>query len=237
MVGEILELLKKPVTAMGTRAGERNIKKEAITAGIIAVVIAIVSLLTSYIGINKLVKKRYLTYEKYNKKYSYYEITKEEYKEEKKEYKDNLLENAKLGNTFFRTLATTVVATGLIAGILFVISRTVKSPKDYIEMLAMTNGAFIIYLLGYLLSTIFSYIYAPIGLIISSGATVYAIISLSNAFRDSLTTEDSDKLSIYSTIIITVVLAILIFVLYNSTLALLFSGLDSLGDISSIIDL
>lgn len=232
MLGEVLELLKKPVTTMSRKAEERNVKKEAIIAAIIAVVIALVSLLTSYIGINQKVKKRYLSFEEYNEE-SYYELTKEEYKEEKKEYKDDLLEDAELGSAFFRTLAITAVAICLVAGILFVISRTVKSPKDYIEMLSITNGAFTIYLLGYLLNTIFSYIYAPIGLIISVATLIYAIISLSNAFRDCLTIEDSDKLSMYSTIIITVVLAILAFIVYNSTLGAL-SSLDSLSSFSDL---
>ena len=232
MLGEVLELLKKPVTTMSRKAEERNVKKEAIIAAIIAVVIALVSLLTSYIGINQKVKKRYLSFEEYNEE-SYYELTKEEYKEEKKEYKDDLLEDAELGSAFFRTLAITAVAICLVAGILFVISRTVKSPKNYIEMLSITNGAFTIYLLGYLLNTIFSYIYAPIGLIISVATLIYAIISLSNAFRDCLTIEDSDKLSMYSTIIITVVLAILAFIVYNSTLGAL-SSLDSLSSFSDL---
>lgn len=237
MLGEILELFKKPVTTMSVKSQERNVKKEAITAAIIAVVIALVSLLTSYIGINQKVKKRYLSFEEYNEEYSYKELTKEEYKEEKKEYKDSLLENVKLGNTFFKTLAITAVGICLVAGILFIISRTVKSPKDYIEMLSMTNGAFTIYLSGYLLNTIFSYIYAPIGLIISVGTLIYAIISLSNAFRDSLEIENSDKLSMYATIVITVVLAILAYIVYNSTLGALSSGLDALDSLSSFSDL
>ena len=238
MFSEILELFKKPVTTMTKKAEERNVKKEAITAAIIAVVIALVTLLTSYIGINQKVKKQYYSsFEKYSEEQSYTRLTKEEYKEDKKEYKDKLMKNAGLGSTFFKTLATTVVAICLIAGILYVISRTVKSPKDYIEVLAMTNGAFTIYLLGFLLKTIFSYIYMPIGMIIFVATLIYAIISLCNTFRDSLTIEDSDKLSMYSTIIITVVLAILAFIVYKSTLGALSSGLDALDTLSSFSDL
>lgn len=231
MLGEVLELLKKPVTTMSRNAQERNVKKEAITAAIIAVVIALVTIITSYIGVNKQVKKRYLTYKKYVEEYSYLDITKEEYKEDKKEYKKDLLEDEEFVSTFFKTLVITAVAIGLVAGILFVISRTVKSPKDYIEMLAMANGAFTIYLLGYLLNTIFSYIYMPIGLIIFVASLIYAIISLSNAFRDSLEIEDSDKLSMYASIVITIVFAILLFIAYQYLESLLSFGSFSLLDL------
>ena len=49
MLGELLGLFKYPVTTFTKRAEERNIKKEAIIAAIITVVVAVVSLLTSYI--------------------------------------------------------------------------------------------------------------------------------------------------------------------------------------------
>ena len=160
MLGELLGLFKYPVTTFTKRAEERNIKKEAIIAAIITVVVAVVSLLTSYIGITKAVKAKYKSLDDYNDKlYSWEEeITKDEFKEMKKDYKSKLLENAELVKTFFKTLAITLVAIVLVAGILFVIARMVKSPKDYIELLSMSNSAFIIYLLGYLLNAIFSYI-------------------------------------------------------------------------------
>ena len=234
MFNEVLDLLKKPVTTICRKAEEKNVKKEAITAAIIAVVIALVTLLTSYIGINQRVKKRYMSFKEYSEEYSYMDITKEEYKEEKKEYKSELLERAELGGTFFKTLGTTAVAICLIAGVLYIISRTVKSPKDYIEMLSMTNGAYTIYLLGFLLNTIFSYIYAPIGIIIFVASLLYAIISLCNAFKDSLTIEDSDKLSMYSTIVITVIFAVLFLIVYNSTVGAISSGLDALSSLGDL---
>lgn len=215
MINELLDLFKKPVTSITKRAEEKNIKKEAITAAIIAVVVALVTLLTSYIGISKTIKKRYPSLEEYNEDHYYSQLTKEEFKEAKKEYKSGLMENAKLGGAFFETLATVAVAICVIAGMLYIISRMVKSPKDYTDMIAMTNGAFIMYLVGFLLNTIFSYIYIPIGIILLVASVVYAIISLCNAFKESIEVEDIDKLSIYSSIVITIVFAILVFAAYQ----------------------
>lgn len=231
MFSEILELFKIPVTAMKKRAEERSVKKEVITAAIIAVVLAIVTVITSYISVIKSVNKVYSSLEKYNKKYSYKEVTKEEFKEMKKEAKEEAFENAKLGKTFFKTLAISAVSIALVGGILFVISRMVKSPKDYIELIAMTNGAYIIYLLGFLLNVIFSYIYAPIGIILLVGMFIYALISLCNAFRDSIEIESSDKLSMFSAIVLTVVFAILVIIAMNYINGLL----SPLGDLSSLL--
>lgn len=214
MLGEILELFKSPVTAFTKRAEERNIKKEAIIAGIIAVILALATIITSYISITKVVNKTYKSLKSYNKDlYSWEEeVTKEEFKELKKEAKEELLEDAELGKTFFKTLVIVVVGIALVAGILFVIARMLKDPKDYISMLAMANSAYIIYLIGFILNVVFSYIYAPIGAILLAGATIFAIIALANAFRENIQVEDPNKLVIYSTIVLTVVVAVLIII-------------------------
>lgn len=234
MIGELLGLFKTPVTTFTKRAEERNIKKEAIIAAIIAVVIAIVTVLTSYIGISKTVNKEYKSLDDYNEKYSWREeLTKSEFKEKKKEAKSDLLEDANLVGSFFKTLAITVVAIALVAGILFVISRMVKSPRDYIEMLAMSNSAFIIYLLGFLLNAIFAYIYAPIGVVLLGAALIFAVIALANAFRESIEVEDTNKLVIYSSIVLAVVFAILVII----AVSYINSAVSSLGGLSSLLDI
>ena len=211
MFSEVLGLLKTPVTTMNQRAQERNVKKEIITGAIIAVILAIVTVLTTYIGVIKSVNKIYSTVEKYNKEYSYYkDLTKEEFKEKKKEAKEKAFEDVELTKTFFKTLAISAVSILLVSGLLFIISRMVKSPKDYIELLAMTNGAYIIYAIGVILKTIFSYIYLPLSIIISVGFALYAIISLCNTFNYSLDVEDPDKLAMYSTIVLTILFAIFV---------------------------
>lgn len=237
MLGEFIGLFKYPVTTLTKKAEERNIKKEAIIAAIIAVVIAVVTVLTSYIGIVKKVNKKYKSLDDYNDSlYSWEEeITKSEFKEIKKEYKSDLLEDAGLVGSFFKTLAIAVVAIALVAGILFIISRMVKSPKDYIELFAMTNGAFMIYILGYILNVIFMYIYSPIGIILLMSALIFAIIALSTAFRESIEVEDTNKLVIFSSIVLAVVFAILV-IIVMSYINSLTSSLSSLSSLSSMLD-
>lgn len=212
MLGEFIGLFKYPVTTLTKKAEERNIKKELIIALVIVLIIAILSTLTSYISISKTVNKMYPSLDEYNDDHPYSELTRSEFKEEKKDYKDDLLDRVGLVGGFFKTLAISAVSIALVAGMLFVIARMVKSPKDYLELFAMTNGAFMIYILGYILNVIFMYIYSPIGIILQMAALVFAIIALANAFRESLQVEDPDKYAIYSSIVLIVVFTILIII-------------------------
>ncbi len=215
MLGEFIGLFKYPVTSLIKKAEERNLKKELITALVIVLIIAVLSTLTSYISIIKKVNTRYPSLEEYNEDHPYSELTKSEFKEEKKEYKSDLLEDAELVGGFFETLAISAVSIAVVAGILFVIARMVKSPKDYLELFAMTNGAFMIFILGYILDVIFSYIYSPIGVVLQAATLIFAIIALANAFKESIQVEDTDKLVIYSSIVLTVVFVVLMIIVIN----------------------
>ena len=232
MIGEILGLFKTPITTFTKRAEERNIKKEAIIAGIIAVVIALVTIFTTYMGIMKVINKTYKSLDDYNDNlYSWEEeITKSEFKELKKEAKEEAFEDINLVGTFFKKLATTLVAIAVVAGILFVIARMVKNPKDYIEMLAMSNCAFMIYLIGFLLNIVFSYIYSPIGVILFAAALIFAVISIASAFRANLEVDDEDKLVIFSGIVLTVVIAVLVFI-YKDYIV----GVSALSSLTSLL--
>lgn len=212
MFSEILGLFKTPVTTMSQRAQERNVKKELITGAIIAIVLALVTVITSYISVIKYVNKQYPSLEKYNEDiyYNKDKLTKEEFKTKKSELKKEELEDKAITKTFFRTAGISAASIALVAGILYVIARMVKSPKDYIELFAMTNGAYILYAIGVILKTIFSYIYLPLSIIISVGFALYAIISLCNTFNYSLDVEDPDKLAMYSTIVLTILFAIFV---------------------------
>ncbi len=212
MLGEFLGLFKYPVTTLTKKAEERNIKKELIIALVIVLIIAILSTLTSYISISKTVNKMYSSLDEYNEDHPYSELTRSEFKEEKKDYKDKLLDRAELVGGFFKTLAVSAVSIALVAGILFVIARMLKSPKDYLELFAMTNGAYMIYILGFVLNVIFMYIYSPIGIILQMATLIFAIIALANAFRESLQVEDPDKYAIYSSIVLIVVFTILLII-------------------------
>ena len=213
MLGELLGLFTYPVTTFQKKAEEKNIKKEAIIALVLAVVIALSTILNLYILATKTVNKYYKSYKKYSEEYSYLNISKDEYNKEKKEAKKELLKS--LGVTaenFFKTAGIALVAIALVAGMLYVISRLVKSPKDYLELLSYSNSAFMIYVIGYIISILIALIYSPLGTIISFGVFVFALIALANAFKDSLQLEDINKLVIFSAIVVTVVFAVLLLI-------------------------
>ena len=232
MLGELLGLFKYPVTTFTKRAEEKNIKKEAIIAAIMAVIIAVVTVLSSYIGITKTVNKKYKSLDDYNKSSFSREVTKEEFKEMKKDYKSDLLGKAGLVGRFFKTLAITVVAIAVVAAILFIIAKIMKSPKDYITMVSMSNSAFMIYTIGFLLNTIFSLIYAPIGIILFVAAFIFAIIALCTSFRESIEVEDTNKLVIVSTIVLSVVFIILVLIV-SSYINNLISSLSGISNLTS----
>ena len=233
MLGELLGLFKIPVTTFTKRAEERNIKKEAIIAGIIAVVIALVTVLTTYMGVMKVINKTFKSLDDYNDNlYSWEEeITKSEFKELKKEAKEEAFENINLVGTFFKKLATTLVAIAIVGGILFVIARMVKCPKDYIEMLSMSNSAFMIYLIGFLLNVVFSYIYAPIGVILFATALIFAVIALASAFRGNIEVVDENKLVIFSGIVFAVIITVLVFI-YKDYIV----GISALSSLSTSLN-
>lgn len=224
MLGELLGLFKSPVTVFTKRSEERNIKKEGIITAVIVLVISLITILTTYLGVVKVLNKTYKSVKDYNNKYSYKEVTTTEFKELKKEAKENLLENIKFTKIFFKTAGITLLTVVVVAGILFIISRMVKSPKDYIEMVAMTNCAFEIYLIGFILNAIFEYIYVPVGIILFISLIIFAIIALANSFRENIEIEDPNKLVIFSGIVLAIVVAILVLIA-NNYISNMFYGL------------
>ena len=108
---------------------------------------------------------------------------------------------------------------------LYVISRLVKSPLDFISVLSISNSSFMIYVVGMLINLIFSFIYAPIGILIQAIAFVYAIITLANTFKDSMEISDINKLVQYSTIVIGVLIIALYLIAKSYISSLLGSSL------------
>lgn len=212
LIGDFIGLITSPVTSFKKRAQEKNIKFEAIIAVAVAVVIALVTIINLYISAVKGVNAVYKSYKKYSEKYSYLDLTKEEYKEQKKEAKKQALELIDFKDVFFKTAVAILVVTAFVAGMLYVISRLVKSPKDYIELISFMNSAFLVYTAGAILSIILSLIYTPLGIIVTFATSIFAIFSLANSFKESLQLEDTNKLVICSTVVFTIVFAILVII-------------------------
>ena len=100
----------------------------------------------------------------------------------------------------------------IIAVILYIIAKLLKNEKKYSETLSMTNNTLVLLTIGMIVNTLVSLIYAPIGIVLTLMISIYAILSLTYAFKESLDMVDLDKLVLISTgvIIATVIIGIIL---------------------------
>ena len=140
------------------------------------------------------------------------------------------IKNAELFTGFLKTAVISAIVIALIALVLFIIAKIVKSPKEYASNLSMINNTAIIYAVGSILKLVLSLIYAPLGLLVWYACTVYASFTLINAFRDTLEVESTDTLVLATTGVFSAIIVILAIVL-SSILKV------SFGDISDIFSL
>lgn len=216
MLETIKEKLKQPVTTLINDAENEDLKKCGIKLAIIAVVNAVLNLITTIISI----------FSRYSKDYMKDLYSSSELWDKKWE----AIKDAELISGFFRMWVITVIVVAVMALILFIIAKIVKSPKDYSKNLSMVNNTAIIFLAGSIINTIISLIYAPLGLLILFATIIYASYTLIYAFKDSLEVQDSNLLVLATTGVITAVIVILVVVLSSVT------GV-SFSDITSVMDL
>lgn len=217
MFGNLLEKLKNPVTTVIEKAQEEDLKKSGIKLAIISVVMALISTISSVISI----------FSKYSKKsywYSYYSSS------ELSKLRWDAIKDAELFTGFLKAAVISAIVMAVIALILFIIAKIIKSPKEYISNLSMVNNTAIVYAIGSVLKLILSLIYAPLGLLVWYACTVYASFTLINAYRDSLEVETTDTLVLTVTGVSCAIIVILAIVL-SSILKV------SLGSITNLLSL
>ena len=144
MFGNLLEKLKNPVTTVIEKSQEEDLKKSGIKLAIISAVMALISTISSVISICT----------KYSKKgwYSYYSSS------ELSEMRWDAIKNAELFTGFLKTAVISAIVIALIALVLFIIAKIVKSPKEYASNLSMINNTAIIYAVGSILILVLSLI-------------------------------------------------------------------------------
>ena len=214
MFENILEKLKNPVTILIEKAEEEDIKKGCIK-------LAIISFVMSFLNIISIIRTIISRYS--NKWYSYSNYTTSELWTKRWE----AMKDADLLSIFFRTWIIIAVAIAISALILFIIAKIVKSPKEYSNNLSMINNILIIYSIGSVFKILFSLIYVPLGLIILYATTLYATLTLINAYRESLDIENTDILVVTTTVVLTIAIIIILIVISS------FSG-ASLSDFTSV---
>ena len=225
MVQEVLGLFMKPVTTAKERADAKNIKKEAIIALILAVIIGLSTILSLYIGGIKAVNTTYKSLKSYNKK-QYREVSEEEFKELKKEAKEAALENIKFGKIFFKVSFYSLLANAILAGILFLISVLIKSQIDFAAALSITNSSYIFSVCGLILYLIFSFIYSPIGVVCAMILSIYGFFTLLETYKECITVTDPDKFIQISTAVVGVVYIILYIIIVHYVSSLVSSLLS-----------
>lgn len=137
------------------------------------------------------------------------------------------IKNAGLFTGFLKTAVISAIVIAIIALVLFIIAKIVKSPKEYSNNLSMANNTAIIYVVGSILKLIISLIYAPLGLLIWYAVTIYASFTLINAYRDTLEVENTNMLVLATTGILSAIMVILA-ILLTSILKVSFSDISSL---------
>lgn len=214
MFANLLEKLKNPVTTMIEKSQEEDLKKSGIKLAIVSVVMALISTISSIISI----------FSKYSKKsywYSYHSSS------ELWDKRWDAIKNAGLFTGFLKTAVISAIVIAIIALVLFIIAKIVKSPKEYSNNLSMANNTAIIYVVGSILKLIISLIYAPLGLLIWYAVTIYASFTLINAYRDTLEVENTNMLVLATTGILSAIMVILV-ILLTSILKVSFSDISSL---------
>lgn len=213
MFASLLEKIKNPVTTVIEKSQEEDLKKSGIKLAIISVVMALISTISSVISICT----------KYSKKgwYSYYSSS------ELSEMRWDAIKSAELFTGFLKTAVISAIVIAIIALVLFIIAKIVKSPKEYSNNLSMANNTAIIYVVGSILKLIISLIYAPLGLLIWYAVTIYASFTLINAYRDTLEVENTNMLVLATTGILSALMVILV-ILLTSILKVSFSDISSL---------
>lgn len=217
MFNTILEQLKHPVTLFIDRSEKEDLKKGGIKLAILSAILAFINIISEII----------LTFKLYNKdKFPYNNYTSSELWD----VRWNAIKNAELFEGFIKNFVIMAIIIAFFAGILFIIAKLVKSPKEYSNTLSMVNSFMNLYTIGYIIYVILSLIYLPLGLLVLYATVLYSTLSLINAFRDTLELENTDILVVTTTIVL-VAIIVLIAVLIS-----IFSG-ESISDFMDITSL
>lgn len=211
MLNNILEYIKHPVTSTLDRLEQENLKSSGLKSLIISALISLISVVATYISISA----RYSKNSWYGSYYSEAQLRK---------MKAQALENAELFTNFFKTTIIIFIIIAVIALILFIIAKILKSSIEYKDILCIINRVLIVSIIGIALSLLLSKIYDPLGLIMLYATSIFTTLTFMNAYRDALYIEDVDKLVVVSTIVFVVVMVLISFIL-SSILTNLFSSI------------
>lgn len=214
----ILEELKNPVTTIVEKSKTEDLKKGCIKGAILALIMSVVGILSTVTSIISKYSSKSVWY----KNYSSAELWEKRW---------DAIGDAELFTTFIRSFVIYAVCIAIFALILFIIAKLVKKSKDYSATLSMVNTTLSVYVIAMILNLILSAIYAPLGLLVLYATMTYASFGLMSAFRISLELEDTNKLVLVSTAVLTVTVAIIYILIF----AVLGNALSELNSLESLL--
>lgn len=222
---KILEELKNPVTTILEKSKTETLKKGCIKAAILSLIMAVVSILSKVISIFS----RYSSKSTWYKNYSASELWSKRW---------DAIGDAELFSNFIRSFIISALVIAIFALILFVIAKLVKKSKDYTVTLSMVNTTLSVYVVAIVLNLIISLIYAPLGILLLYAVIVYASLSLMSAFRISLEVDDTNKLILVSTAVLTAVVliaAVIVYAIIGNSIATIGSSMKDLESLTDLI--
>lgn len=220
-----LEELKNPVTTILEKSKTETLKKGCIKAAILSLVMAVVSILSKVISIFS----KYSSKSSWYKNYSASELWSKRW---------DAIGDAELFSNFIRSFVISALVIAIFALILFVIAKLVKKSKDYTVTLSMVNTTLSVYVVAIVLNLIISLIYAPLGILLLYAVIVYASLSLMSAFRISLEVDDTNKLILVSTAVLTAVVliaAVIVYAIIGNSIATIGSSMKDLESLTDLI--
>lgn len=220
-----LEELKNPVTTILEKSKTETLKKGCIKAAILSLVMAVVSILSKVISIFS----RYSSKSSWYKNYSASELWSKRW---------DAIGDAELFSNFIRSFIIFALVIAIFALILFVIAKLVKKSKDYTVTLSMVNTTLSVYVVAIVLNLIISLIYAPLGILLLYAVIVYESLSLMSAFRISLEVDDTNKLILVSTAVLTAVVliaAVIVYAIIGNSIATIGSSMKDLESLTDLI--
>lgn len=194
MVKDFLNVFTKPITKTLEYANKEDLKFSFI---LVAIITGILTVLNSIqIALNTVIYKSY----SYSKgKY----ITELKF--------SNFKFEAFIKN-FFTVAVMVIVAILLIATIMYIISRILKNENSFAKLLTIASISTMPIIISTLFSLLTSWIYAPISYFITIAAVLYMLFINIYSFRNTLTINDEDTLTILNVASITVTLIILYYI-------------------------
>lgn len=209
MFKDVLKLFVNPITLTLDYAKKATIKSSFILSAIIAGVLAILNSINFVIS--TIITKEYSYYErKYTTKVDF--------------------SNFQFGDfikNFFTFLIVVFVILLILAAIMYIISRILKNENNFSKLLTISAISSIPYAFSIVIVLLTSWLYAPIGIFAEIAASLYMQFIIIYSFRNTLTIEDEDKLTMYNVILILIVVIVTFYIFLNR----FFSGLSSFASL------